>query len=61
MARKSWTQEEINALEQRIRGKVARNETLTCGEDTVWGVLRNNKPLELRFIEEVDAMMGFDE
>jgi hypothetical protein len=61
MARKTWTQEEVNALEKRIRDKVQRKEKLTTGEDTVWGVLRNNKPLTTRFIEEVDFMMGFEE
>ena len=60
MARKTWLQEEVNALEQRIRDKVARGDKLTAGEDTVWGVIRSGKPLDARFIEEVDFMMSID-
>lgn len=58
MARKIWTVEEVSDLEQRIRSKVQQGEPLTAGEDTIWGVLRNDKPLESRFVEEVDFMMG---
>ena len=61
MMRKEWTQEEVNELEQQIRDKVARKETLTFGEDVVWGVLRNDKPLTVRLVEEIDAMAGFDD
>jgi hypothetical protein len=60
MARKKWTQEEINALEQRVRDKIKRKEKLTCGETLIWDELKRNKPLELRFVEEVDFMMGFE-
>lgn len=61
MARKAWTEAEVKVLEQRIRDKVARKIKLTAGEDVVWGVIRNNKPLEVRFVEETDFLMGFDE
>lgn len=61
MARKIWTQAEVDELEQRIRDKVRRGETLTAGEDTTWGVLRNGKLLVARFVEEIDHLMGFEE
>jgi hypothetical protein len=58
---KQWTPEEISELEQRIREKVQAKIPLTAGEDVAWGVLMAGKPLEQRFMEEVDSMMGFDE
>lgn len=61
MARKTWTPEEIQALEQRIRDKVQAGIKLTAGEDTAWGVLRKGRPLDARFVEEVAFMLGFDE
>jgi hypothetical protein len=60
--RKEWSQAEVDELERQIRDKVARGETLTAGEDTIWGVLRNGKPLTVRLAEEIDFMMGiFDD
>ena len=58
MARKIWTEEEVAALEKHIRGKVARKEPLTYGEDTLWGVLKNGKPLTVRMVEDIDHMAG---
>lgn len=59
--RKEWTVEEVTVLAQRIRNKILRGEPLTCGEDTIYGVIRNGNPLTARFVEEVDFMMGVDQ
>jgi len=61
MARKQWTQSEIDELETRIRDKIQRKEPLTCGEDTLWGVLKHGKPLTARLVYEVDFYMGIDD
>jgi hypothetical protein len=61
MEQKTWTDEDVAALEQRIRDKVAQDQSLTCGEHVAWGVLKHGKPLTERFVQEVDSMMGFDE
>jgi hypothetical protein len=61
MAKREWNQAMVDELEQRIRAKVRDGAKLTCGENVAWGVLKNGKPLEIRFVEEVDFMMGFDE
>lgn len=58
MAKKIWTEQEVKELEQCIRDKVQRKVTLTAGEDTLWGVIKNNKPLTVHLVEEVDFMMS---
>ena len=61
MARKVWTQEEVDELVRRVCDKVGRKEKLTAGEDVIWGVIcHGKKPLDVRYVEEVDFMMGFD-
>ena len=58
MSQNAWTLEKIAELEQHIRDKVKRKKKLSYGEDVVWGAIRNNKPLSVRFIEEIDFMAG---
>lgn len=61
MAHKEWTEQEVRDLEQRIRGKAARGEPLTAGEDTLWGAIKAGKPISVRLVEDVDDMMSIDE
>ena len=60
MPRKTWTPQEIDELEQRIRDKVKRKAKLTFGEDVIWGVIRSGRTLNVHFVEEVDFMAGID-
>ena len=48
-------------MEKNIRDKVQRKEKLTVGETLAWDELRNDRPLEVRFVEEIDFMLSFDE
>ena len=58
---KTWSQADVDALEQHVRGKMQRKEKLTAGEHVLWGKMRNNQPISIRFVEDVDFMMGFDD
>ena len=60
MARKTWTQEEVTTLEQCIVDKVQRGETLTAGEDTLFGAIKTGKHLSVRLVEDIDHMMGIE-
>jgi hypothetical protein len=58
--KKTWTQSDVDALEQCIRSKVKDGVKLTAGEDTCWGVLKAGKHLSVYFVNEVDFMMSID-
>jgi len=60
MARKIWTQAEVDELAARIRLKVEREEPLTCGEDTIWGRLKHEGRLTPKYVSEVDFLMSVD-
>lgn len=60
MAKIVWTEEAVEALEQRIRDKVQRGEPLTAGEDTLYGAIKAGKPLSVRLVEDIDSMMSIE-
>ena len=58
---KIWTDDEIAELVCRIKEKVKRGEKLSCGEDLVYGKIRHNKEITVRYITEIDHYMGIED